>query len=76
MLNFDPARPVFRALFLVLGAVMIGIGITPLLHGNVSYENWWGGLAFAPFAIVFGIIIVLGAIFKPTIFGKQTSKSK
>jgi hypothetical protein len=76
MLNFDPRRPIYRAFFLVLGAVVIGFGLTPLRHGSVSYETWWGGLAFAPFAIIFGVIIVLGAIFKPAIFGRQTSKSK
>ena len=76
MLNFDPSKPFYRTLFLVMGTAMIGFGIAPLRHGNLSYENWWGGLAFAPFAIIFGIIIVLGAIFKPAIFGKQPSKSK
>jgi hypothetical protein len=76
MLNFDPRRPIYRALFLVLGAVMIGFGLTPLRHGSASYETWWGGSAFAPFAIIFGVIILVGAIFKPTIFGRQPGKSK
>jgi hypothetical protein len=76
MLNFDPRKPFYRTLFLVIGAAIIGIGIAPLRHGDLSYENWWGGLGFAPFTIIFGIIIVLGAIFKPTIFGRQSSKTK
>jgi hypothetical protein len=76
MLNFDPRRPIYRALFVVFGAVMVGLGLTPLRHGSVSYETWWGGLAFAPFAVIFGIIIVLGAVFKPAMFGRQPSKSK
>jgi len=75
MLNFDPRRPIYRAFFLILGTVMIGFGLAPLRHGSVSYETWWGGLAFAPFAVTFGIIIVLGAIFKPAIFGRQPSAS-
>jgi len=76
MLNFDPGKPFYRTLFLVMGAAIIGIGLAPLRHGDLSYETWWGGSAFGPFAIIFGIIIVLGAILKPTIFGKQSSKLK
>jgi hypothetical protein len=59
-----------------VGATLIGFGLTPLRHGDPSYETWWGGLAFAPFAIIFGVIIILGAIFKPSIFARQSNKSK
>ena len=76
MLNFDPRKPFYRALFLIFGATIIGVGIGPLRHGRLSYENWWGGLVFAPFAIIFGIIIVLGALFKPAIFGKATKQNE
>jgi len=70
MLNFDPRRPFYRSLFMLVGIMFIGLGITVLRHGAVTYRNWWGGLVFAPFVIVFGVIFVVGAIFKPSIFGR------
>jgi hypothetical protein len=68
MLKFDPHKPFYRALFMLVGLVFIGFGIAALQRGSMTYQNWWGGLVFAPFAIIFGIIFILGAIFKPSIF--------
>jgi hypothetical protein len=70
MLNFDPRKPFYRALFVLIGIAVIASGLKPLWRGDSSYENWWGGLAFAPFAIIFGIVLIVGAIFKPNIFQK------
>ncbi len=75
MLNFDPSKPFYRVLFLAIGLSIIGVGIAHL-HGDLLFQNAWGGAVFAPFAIIFGIILILGAIFKPAIFGKQSGKSK
>jgi hypothetical protein len=74
MLNPDPKSRLNRAIFWIAGCVFIGSGLTTFQHGHLlSYENWWGGLVFGPFAIIFGVIFIAGAIFKPTIF-KARSK--
>lgn len=44
------------------GLALIGMGITPMLHGDFSYENWWGGLAFAPIAVLGGAAILVASI--------------
>jgi len=46
----------------------VGLGAI-LWHGDLHYRNFFGGLVFAPFAILFGVIIVGGALFKPEILG-------
>jgi hypothetical protein len=70
MLNFDPQKPFYRALFVILGLAIGAFGVASMWRGNLSFENGWGGLFFAPFAVVFGIIFIAGAIFKPSIFRK------
>jgi len=55
---------------------MIVLGLHPILSsGSLNYHNWFGGLVFAPFAIVFGLIIILAAIFKPE-FLQTTRKNR
>jgi hypothetical protein len=71
MLNFDPRKPFYRILFFLLGSTVIGLSLTTFRNHDLFYENWWGGLVFAPIAIVFGLVIIFGAIFKPSIFGKH-----
>ena len=68
MLNTDPKRSLNRIVFIALGIAAIGLGLAPLRHGHLFYENWWGGPVFGPVAILFGLLFVLGAIFKPDIF--------
>jgi hypothetical protein len=69
MLNADPKRPLNRGILIIVGFIFIGAGLTTLRHGHLPfYQNWWGGMVFGPFAILFGVLFVLGAIFKPSIF--------
>jgi hypothetical protein len=68
MFNADPKRPLSRAIFMALGLTAIGLGLAPLRHGRFFYENWWEGLVFGLLAILFGLLFILGAIFKPDIF--------
>jgi uncharacterized membrane protein HdeD (DUF308 family) len=70
MMNFDPHKPFYRALFSVFGLVIISAGVVSLRHGDSSYQNWWGGVVFAPLGIILGVLFILGAIFKPGIFRK------
>jgi hypothetical protein len=59
MLNPDPKRPLNRIIFIAFGVAAISFGLAPLRHGHPFYQNWWG---------VFGVLFILGAIFKPDVF--------
>jgi hypothetical protein len=52
-----------RVLCGVFGVVAFFVGLRPIGTGQYSYENWFGGLVFAPVAIIAGIVMLLGAIF-------------
>jgi len=39
MLNFDPHRPSYRALFMLVGLVFIGFGVAALRRGSMTYQN-------------------------------------
>jgi hypothetical protein len=68
MLDPNPKRPLNRVVFVVLGITAIGLGLAPLRHGHLFYQNVWGGIVFGPLAILFGILFILGALFKPDLF--------
>lgn len=66
MLNIEPQRPLTRIVAGLAGLAMICIGLAPLLRrGDMFYRNWFGGLAFAPFAILFGVFTMWCAAFRP-----------
>jgi hypothetical protein len=51
--------------------VVIGISVFAILYGvlhivadQLNYENYWGGVVFAPFTIVFGLIVLYVALFR------------
>ena len=69
MLNPDPKKLRNRVIFFIFGLVLIGLGTAAFRHSPISsYQTWWGGMAFGPFSIIFGLVFILGAIFKPGIF--------
>jgi hypothetical protein len=54
-----------RARIGLAGIALLAIltGVSHLAEGGLSYQNWWGGLVFVPFVIVFGVLILCLAIF-------------
>jgi hypothetical protein len=68
MWNVNPAKPIYRALFVIFGITMLGRGLAALKTSVLSYQNSWGGMVFGPFVIIFGLVFILGALFKPSIF--------
>jgi hypothetical protein len=77
MLNADPKRPLARIVAAVAGLSVFGWGLEAILwHGDLHYRNFFGELVFAPFAILFGVIIVGGALFKPEILGNAPKRLK
>jgi hypothetical protein len=65
MLNADPHGFLYRIVAVVAGLAIIGFGAGPLLHGDVVGTNWFGELVFAPLTIVFGLMVIAFALFKP-----------
>lgn len=66
MLNSEPERALPRIVAALAGSAMICLGLAPLLHrGDMFYTNWFGGLVFAPLAILFGIFVIWCALFRP-----------
>lgn len=66
MLNTEPQRPLVRIVAGLAGLAMVGFGISALVQrGDMFYTNWFGGLVFAPLAIIFGVFTIGCAVFKP-----------
>jgi hypothetical protein len=54
---------------------IVMLGAATLFHGKLEYYNWWGGIIFAPFAIIIGSLGLVIAAFKPKVF-EETVKKK
>jgi len=77
MFDLEPKKPLYRGIAALAGLVLLGLGLGPILsHGDLFYKNWFGEWVFAPFAIIFGLVIVWGALFKPEILGKSTQTKR
>ena len=64
-----------RAFLALISLLIVMLGVGTLFHGEIEYHNWWGGIVFAPFAIVIGSLGLLIAAFRPNVF-LETSKKK
>jgi hypothetical protein len=77
MIRGNQLKAFLRLFCGIFGVVAILIGIGPMLKGEYSYSNWFGGLVFAPVAIVAGVLMILGAIFNwRSIWDTPDSNSK
>jgi len=77
MLNTNPKAPLTRSVAFLVGLSALGLGLGPILSkGNLFYTNWFGELVFAPFAIIFGLLIIWGALFKPEILDRPQARAK
>jgi hypothetical protein len=77
MFSSDPNRPLFRIIAALVGLAIAGRGFISLSwRGNLHYANWFGGLVFAPFAVLLGLALILSALFKPEILGRPASRWK
>lgn len=73
MFSSDPKGAVYRTVVIVAGLSMIGLGLTPILGREVwLYANWFGGLVFAPLAVLFGLLMIFFAVWKPQWLGAPT----
>ncbi len=66
MLNVETRGFLNRFVAALAGLAMISLGAIPFLrNGDLFYLNWFGGLVFAPLAVLFGFFTIFCAIFKP-----------
>jgi hypothetical protein len=77
MLNADPKRPLGRVVAAVAGLAILGWGFHSIFgRGDLHYVNWFGELVFAPLAILFGLVIIFGALFKAEILGTPAPRAR
>jgi hypothetical protein len=77
MLNTDPKSPLVRTVAILAGLAVFGWGLRAVLwQPDLHYRNWFGELVFGPFAIFFGLLIVLGALFKPEILSGPARRKR
>jgi Flp pilus assembly protein TadB len=58
----DRQRLVIATIF---AAILIIGGCVTLYRGSLGWTNYWGGLVFAPFAIVVGLLVFVAVFKKP-----------
>jgi hypothetical protein len=77
MLKLNPQGWFFRIVVALVGLSLLSIGMVPLIHnGDLFFANWFGGLLFAPLAILGGLFIIFCAIFRPEWLEAKYSRRK
>jgi hypothetical protein len=77
MFNSDPKSPLIRVIAGLAGLAVFSRGLAAILwRGDLHYRNWFGEWVFVPFAILFGLVILFGALFKPEILGRPSTLPK
>ena len=77
MFNSDPKSPFIRAVAALAGLTVFGWGFRAIFwRSDLHYTNWFGELVFAPLAMLFGLVIIFGAVFKPEILGRSPTRLK
>jgi uncharacterized membrane protein len=64
-----------RTILALISFLIVMLGAATLFHGKLEYYNWWGGIIFAPFAIIIGSLGLVIAAFKPNVF-EETARKK
>jgi len=77
MFNSDPKGPLVRIVVALAGLSLFAWGFSTIVwRGDLHYKNWFGELVFALLAILFGLAIILSALFKPEFLGRPAARSK
>ncbi len=72
-----PASARSRFVFAIMSLTIVLLGLLAIFRSPIlSYRNWWGGLVFAPFAIVVGALFFLVMVIRPDKIGSNTSGRK
>jgi hypothetical protein len=59
-----------RVSFGIFGLLLIGWGAAALASDKPGYQNVWGGLVSAPFAIVLGVAVLAVVVGRPSVFAQ------
>jgi hypothetical protein len=73
MKKFGSPRAARIAVALICLLILV-LGVGTLFQGNIGYRNWWGGVVFAPFAIIVGGLGLFVAGFRPKFFSSTAKK--
>ena len=65
-MNDNSRRKANRIAVVIAGSILIITGIISIITGQLQYTNYWGGLVFAPVAILAGILAIYIAIYRPS----------
>ena len=63
-----------RAILALISLVIVMFGAATLFNGKIDYYNLWGGIVFAPIAIIIGSLGLIIAALKPKIFAQPPKK--
>ena len=64
-MNDTSRRKANRMAIVIAGSVLILTGILSIITGQLHYLNYWGGLVFAPVAILAGSLAIYIAVYRP-----------
>src|SRR5271170_2371485 len=65
-----------RIALAVVCIVILLLGVGTFFQGNIGYRNWWGGVVFAPFAIIVGGLGLFVAGFRPKFFSGTSEEEE
>lgn len=54
----------------IFAAILILMGLLRILQGELNYTNYWGGIVFAPVAIIIGILVLIIVFFRWKVMSK------
>ena len=49
---------------IVFSVILMSTGVVHIIRGSMGWKNYWGGLVFPPFAIIFGLLLIYVGIFR------------
>ena len=68
----DRLGKIFVSFFAIL---IILLGISSFFNGKLNYSNYWGGVVFAPIAIIIGLLLLYIIWFKWKVVEKNENTS-
>ncbi len=72
-----PASATSRIVFAVVSLTIVLLGLFAISRSPIlAYRNWWGGLVFAPFAIIVGALFFFVLVIRPDKIGSNPSRRR